>query len=139
VGAPGATEQGVPAARAVGTLSPGDPGEFVVGGGGRERRGAGPTREVEPPTPFTEGRRSGRGAGARGGRRSVRHWAVSSGGRAHRRGTGERRGGVGERSGGGDKCRGDGSGILKEEEAALLQFEVGGILLRRPRFRGARA
>jgi hypothetical protein len=38
VGAPGAAGQGVPTARAVGTLSPGDFGELVIGRGGRRER-----------------------------------------------------------------------------------------------------
>jgi hypothetical protein len=70
VGAPGATKRGVSAVRVAGDLSPDDPGEFivVVGGGGRgERWGVGSPREMESPTPVTEGLRGGRGAGARGG------------------------------------------------------------------------
>jgi hypothetical protein len=109
--------------RAVGTLSPGNSGELVVGRGGRrERRGAGSPREEESPTPVTEGCRSDRGAGACGECRSARRQAVSRGGHAHRRGTGEHRRGVGKRSGGGDRHRGDGSGTLKEEEVGFFSL-----------------
>jgi hypothetical protein len=50
-GAPGATQRGVPVARAVGTLSAGDSGDLVCGGGGgrRERWGLAPERWVPPP------------------------------------------------------------------------------------------
>jgi hypothetical protein len=128
-GAPRATERGVSAARAAGALSPDDPGEFVivvvVGGG--ERQGAGP-REVESPTPVTEGRRGGRGAGTRDGRGGARCRAVRRGGRMHRRRADKRRGDGGRRRGGG------GSRTLEKEEAWLLEFQVGGVLPRCPRF-----
>jgi hypothetical protein len=70
-------------------------------------------REVESPTPVTKGRRGGRGASARDVCGGVRRWAVSRGGRAHRKG-------VGERSSGGDRRRDGGSRILEEEKAGLL-------------------
>jgi hypothetical protein len=113
VGAPGATERGVPATRASGTLSPSDLGEFVIGGGGggRERRGAGSPQEVESPTP------SPRVAEVAVEQVSASAAEVLAS----------------------DRCRDNGSRTIEEKEAGLLQFEVGGILTRRPRFRGVGA
>jgi hypothetical protein len=100
-----------------------------------------PPREMESPTPVAEGRRGGRGASARRGRRDTCRQAVNRGGRAHRRGTGERREGFGERregfgerSGGGDRRRGGHSRALAEEETVLLEFVVGSAPPRNPRF-----
>jgi hypothetical protein len=57
--------------RAVGTLSPGNLGVFVIGGGrgggGGERRGACPCREVGACAPLTESRGGGGGTSAWGG------------------------------------------------------------------------
>jgi hypothetical protein len=82
---------------------PGDPGEFVGGGGGRrrgERRGAGPCLEVESPAPVTKGHRGGRGAGAHGERGGACRREVSGGRRAHHRGANERSGSDDRRRGG---------------------------------------
>jgi hypothetical protein len=96
--------------------------------------GVGPHREVESSAPVAKGHKGSGGAGACGGHGGVRRREVSRGGRVHRRSTGEHHGGVSERSGGGDRRRGGASRTLEEEEAGLLQFEVGGPVPRHPQF-----
>jgi hypothetical protein len=141
-GAPGAIERGVPAARAVGTLSPGDPGKFVVvvvgggGGGGGERWGAGSPREVESPTPVAKSRRGGRGAGASGGRGSTRHRAVHGKGGVRRGSANACHGSIWECCSGGDRRHSSVRRTLEKEEARLLHLEVSSRSSRRSGFEG---
>jgi hypothetical protein len=98
--------------------------------------GGGLPREVESPTPVSQSRRGGRGAGAHGGRGSTRHRVVRRRGGARRRSVSAHRGSIWECCGGGDRRHSSVRRALEKEEARLLHLEVSSRSSRRSGFEG---